>query len=50
MNCARCTEEIGRDEPTKEIQNHGASAAGGSVIVHARLCPRAPQQTAPTRR
>jgi hypothetical protein len=50
MVCTRCNEPIRPGEETVEIQNLGASAAGGSVIVHARLCRRAPQQTGPTRR
>lgn len=49
MICTRCDEPIRQGAPPEEIQNHGASAAGGSVVVPARLCQRAPQQTAPTR-
>lgn len=50
MNCARCTKPIRPDEETEGIQNLGASGAGAEIVVHARLCPRAPQQTAPTPR
>ncbi|MEU3031523.1 hypothetical protein ACPCBC_04775 [Streptomyces incarnatus] len=48
MICARCNKLIEPGEKRQEIQNPGATAAGATVIIHAKPCRRAVQQTTPT--
>nr|WP_187279363.1 hypothetical protein [Streptomyces lavendulae] len=50
MICARCNKLIDAGEKRQEITNDGATAAGATITVHAKLCRRAAQQTTPTPR
>ena len=49
MICARCDQPILAGEAYDSEAIDGASAAGGTVILHRRLCDRPPTQTAPER-
>jgi hypothetical protein len=51
MICARCNKLILKDEAYRTVvMDRPTGPPAASVVVHTKLCRRAPQQTYPTRR